>query len=102
MPWIGGADDDDLIERFKDLDPNSRDDVVKAARADLEPGYRDLSERERISMRKALADASSGTDYEIERLWNSIFPPFSLPDNKPLLFKWLDSALDAIERDERV
>lgn len=81
QPWIGAADDDQTISRYADFDPGDRANVIAAVRSDLLPQFEILDVAQREAIVSALIEAQSLSNSELERLWESMLPPFSLPDS---------------------
>ena len=92
-PWIGAADDDEVFSRFTEFDPNDKERVIAVVRTDLLPGFLELPAERRDAIMRALVQVQSSEEYELERFWESMLPPFSLPDRHQDMFCWISEAL---------
>ncbi|HEY8961137.1 MAG TPA: hypothetical protein VIM57_02965 [Luteolibacter sp.] len=94
-PWIGAADDDSTVSRFAQFSPDDRSSVVAVTQSDLLPNFESLTFAQREAIMTALVDAQSLSCPDLERFWESMLPPFSLPERPQNLFEWISHALSS-------
>lgn len=94
QPWIGAADDDEMSLRYASVDPNDRVAVIAMAKTDLMAAFMVLPTAQREAIALALKQIHSMSRPEIERFWDSMLPPFPLPDDPEDLFAWIADALE--------
>jgi hypothetical protein len=95
-PWIGAADDDESIAAYLDFDSNDETSVISVIRADIIPHLMTLPPEKRLAISQAVEEVQALPIKQIERIWDSILPPFYLPNPPSLLFRWIASEMRSI------
>jgi hypothetical protein len=79
-PLAGLADDEAALAEFIDLDPEMEDEMRTIIRARLKPHFEELNdaskEKSKIALKYYLSRKS---DASLQRLFDSLLPPFNLP-----------------------
>ena len=92
-PWIGAADDDEVVAAYSNLDSNDEASVIAAIQADILPHVMTMPLDKRLAMGRALEEMQNLRVEQLERIWESIRPPFSLPNTPSLLFRWIGATI---------
>jgi hypothetical protein len=99
-PWIGGADDDEMNSRLAELDPNNENSMKELIRSDLQPLFKSLRPIQQRAIFQALQNVSVLSPSALERHWESLLPPFSLPFDSALLFVWIYEVIGPNKHEE--
>lgn len=89
-PFAGLADDDDAVEKYRDLNPNDQNAVREVIRELSVPYVQNL--RERVKIRVKLSCQYFLSTEQPDRLFRGLFegslPPFDAPDDARSIFIW--------------
>lgn len=92
-PWIGMADDDMSFQRFKNFDASNRQALIEVVRTDILPHYLSMSDEEKNDIIELLPVIKACNIQELNRLWDSVLPPFDLPSDPHAFFAILINEL---------
>lgn len=92
-PWIGAADDDEVVSAYANLDSDDEASVKSAIQADILPYVMTMPLEKRLALTRALEEVEKLPREQLERIWESILPPFSLPTTPGLLFRWIATTI---------
>jgi len=87
-PLAGLADDDDAVAKYRTLNTNDKAQVTEVIRELILPNYRSLNHDEQVSLKLCLRYYLSKPDSRLDRVFNSILPPFDPPTNARDFFLW--------------
>jgi hypothetical protein len=87
-PWIGLADDDGAIEKFRGLEfvPGA---IRGAINRDLIPTFLTLDRDMQVKILTALQATAAEEDEKLIRLWDADLPPFPIGPDPKLLFRMM-------------
>ena len=86
---MGGADDDEMTARFRNLDVNSAVQVKAVITAEIKPDFEAQSEKFREACRTALRYYLCKPDSRFERVFYAHLLPFDPPNDVRIFFVWV-------------
>ncbi len=89
FPIAGGADIDEEIEKYGDIDNNNEIEVKEIIAEKIKPNFENWSLNKQERARLALSYYLTTNKLDFRRKFDSYIPAFELPDNPHDFFKWI-------------
>ena len=78
-PWVGLADDDEAIEKYRNVDGNCETEIKFHNRSDLGPWLAAQSPEDRSQMKRSIQELLHDTDFDFGGVFDDLLPPFEHP-----------------------
>jgi len=88
-PWIGLADDDASIVKYRFVDPNNEPQVKSIVLSDLGPHVAGLDPECRNRIKHSLLKAIRTDQIDLGRFFDALLPPFDHPKDPRDIFRWI-------------
>lgn len=88
-PITGLADDDEAVEKYRDIDTSVDNDYRKIIRKEIRTYYDYLNSEKKDKVKRALNYYLATSEIDFERLIESCLPPFDPPKDARDFFVWV-------------
>ncbi len=88
-PWAGLADDDEISAYYNSIGTLSDDQYLEIIKKDLLPYFNSFNTNIRRELLNKLLHALNMPNYNFEREFNSVLPPFPPPQDPRQFFIWI-------------
>jgi hypothetical protein len=83
------ADDDEAIEKYRNVDRNCETEIKFHIRSDLGPWLAIQSPEDRNQMKRSIQELLHDTDFDFGAVFDNLLPPFDHPTNPHELLRWI-------------
>lgn len=95
-PVAGLADFDDIVDQYFELGELDEPKYKSIIEREFVPYYRKINKDDLVTLKNDLETALNDDDYDFERDFECVLPPFDPPENPRDFFVWIDEAIQKI------